>query len=317
MPILDSSNMEHHIDGTGYGFSATRIADLGASEYTLVGIATDASGSVADFRGEIEACVQQIVKACRRSPRTDNLLLRLVTFDDRVQEVHGFRPLSECNPDDYHGSVVIGGTTALFDAATNVVESVRGTIYVRSRGQIVELVLTDLGSQVVASTRVAGTCLEHATRLFSGVAVQSLLGATWVTLFPEPGKAHPLPVPELDPYRIQDARFDGGVLMVVGARRTDGRYDRLVLRFDPACASYDIRTVEDITPTSLDFVVLDSGVLVFLDEHERLEVASSAKGSPQVKILQDPMLGSDMTLVRLGGRVGFVRGERIYSMGMK
>lgn len=124
MPILSCDDMTRHADGTGYGFSAKRIDSLGASEYTLVAVATDVSGSVTPFRAEIEACLKQIVRACRRSPRADNLLLRIVTFDTRVQEVHGFRPLSECNPDDYDGAIQIGGSTALFDAATNAIESV-------------------------------------------------------------------------------------------------------------------------------------------------------------------------------------------------
>lgn len=125
MPILNSQNMDAHgADGSGYGFSATRVEDLGASEYTLVGIATDVSGSVTGFRKEIEACVKTVVKACRHSPRADNLMLRLVTFEMRLRELHGFKPLSNCNPDDYDGAIIIGGTTALFDAAVNVVESV-------------------------------------------------------------------------------------------------------------------------------------------------------------------------------------------------
>ena len=45
--------------GSGrYGFSATRIADLGAAEYTLVAIAADASGSVSALRRRIERCMR-------------------------------------------------------------------------------------------------------------------------------------------------------------------------------------------------------------------------------------------------------------------
>lgn len=125
MPVLNSQNMTtHKIDGTGYGFSAKRIDDLGASEYTLVGIATDASGSVSGFQHQMDDCLKAIVLACRRSPRADNLMLRLTTFDTRISEVHGFKPLSECNPDDYDKTVIPGSATALYDAAVNMVESV-------------------------------------------------------------------------------------------------------------------------------------------------------------------------------------------------
>jgi len=125
MPVLNSKNMDTHgADGTGYGFSAAKVEDLGASEYTLVGITADVSGSVHPFRDEIEACVKEVVRACVHSPRADNLMLRLVAFDNGIHEIHGFKPLTQCQPDDYNGVLMIGGTTALFDAAVNVTESV-------------------------------------------------------------------------------------------------------------------------------------------------------------------------------------------------
>lgn len=112
------------LGGTHFGFSATRIEDLGASEYTLVGITVDVSGSVALFRSEIEKCVKEVVRSCADSPRADNLMLRLTTFDDDVEEKHGFRLLSECDVSKYDGSVVIGGMTALCDASYDMIGSV-------------------------------------------------------------------------------------------------------------------------------------------------------------------------------------------------
>ena len=114
------------VTGSTYGYSGTRFGDLGASEYTLVAIAADQSGSVHAFRTEIEACLKSIVVACRSSPRADHLMLRLSTFDDHVHEVHGFKPLPTCAPDAYDGCVRAGGCTALHDAAHNAVASVVG-----------------------------------------------------------------------------------------------------------------------------------------------------------------------------------------------
>jgi hypothetical protein len=111
------------VNGSHYGFSAARIDDLGAAEYTLVGIAADTSGSVASFLGDIERCVRDAVVACRRSPRCDNLMLRVTAFDSSVDELHGFKPLGECSPDAYQGRLRSGGSTALYDAAHNAIES--------------------------------------------------------------------------------------------------------------------------------------------------------------------------------------------------
>lgn len=120
MPLFIDANMENHaIGGTGFGFSAKRVGDLGATEYTLVTLAADATGSVSGWERKIEDCIKAVVKACRKSPRADNLLLRVVTFNTTigVLEVHGFKPLQDCDPDKYTGAVRPGGCTNLYDAA--------------------------------------------------------------------------------------------------------------------------------------------------------------------------------------------------------
>ena len=122
MPLLNNGGLEQAALPTNpYGYSATRLDDLGASEYTLVTVACDASGSVSAFRAEMEHALQSIVQACRLSPRADNLMLRLVTFDNALNEVHGFKLLEQCNVGDYKNVLHAGGSTALYDAAENAV----------------------------------------------------------------------------------------------------------------------------------------------------------------------------------------------------
>ena len=66
MPIL-TDNQTHSVAGSSYGFSGKRIEALGASEYTLVVLAADTSGSVSQFIPDIEKCIQQVVPAIQRS----------------------------------------------------------------------------------------------------------------------------------------------------------------------------------------------------------------------------------------------------------
>jgi hypothetical protein len=121
-PLLE----QRRIAGSSYGFSATRIRDLGAAEYTLVAIAADKSGSVAAYATEIERTIGQIVASAQLSPRADNLLLRVCTFDHELTEVHGFAPLCACSRRDYRGTIAHGGTTALYDASHNAIAAVAG-----------------------------------------------------------------------------------------------------------------------------------------------------------------------------------------------
>jgi len=123
MPRLND-DLEQHQSPTGhFGFSAAKIDDLGASEYTLVTVLIDESGSTSGFRTDMENCLKEIVRACKYSPRADNLLLRFCVFDDKFKEHHGFKPLDKINPDDYNGILNSGGSTALYDASKAVIEA--------------------------------------------------------------------------------------------------------------------------------------------------------------------------------------------------
>jgi len=126
MSILDNIDLEQFgVAGSNFKFSGERIQNLGATEYTLVTILCDISGSVASYSQDLEKSLGEIVLACRKSPRADNIMLRLVTFNSDVEESHGYKLLQNCNPDDYKGLLKCGGGTALFDAAHDAVSAVK------------------------------------------------------------------------------------------------------------------------------------------------------------------------------------------------
>lgn len=190
-----------------------------------------------------------------------------------------------------------------------------GRVYLKGRDKVFGLLLTDAGNKVVASSRLAVNVLERATQLYPGVVVQNLLGSMHVAVFPRSGETRQIRVQELDEYQIVDARFDRGVLMVVGNK--NGVYDRLVFRFGEDYKHYDLRIVGDITPSGLNFVVLDSGVVVCLNEDDALEVFRSDTTSASVQYVEDPVLGGDMTLARKNGQLVFYRENKLYRMSMK
>ena len=60
----------------------------------------------------------------QKSPRADNLLIRLVKFANNTEEVHGWKMLTQLSESDYEGILASGGMTALCDAAVDITESV-------------------------------------------------------------------------------------------------------------------------------------------------------------------------------------------------
>lgn len=107
-----------------FGYSGQGIDTLEtASELTLATIIIDDSSSICFFKKELEAANKEIIKALRSSPRADNLMVREVKFSSSMEEVHGYKVLSECNETDYDKILGKGGMTCLFDACINAIEA--------------------------------------------------------------------------------------------------------------------------------------------------------------------------------------------------
>ena len=126
MPKLIDPNMEVATIGglQQFKFSGVRTEHLGATEYTLVTIATDSTGSVSGFEADLRKAEITAVEACKKSPRANNLLLRVLRFSTSfpggIEEVHGFKPLSEIDTAGYPPITPQGGTP-LYDAVYSAV----------------------------------------------------------------------------------------------------------------------------------------------------------------------------------------------------
>lgn len=119
MPRLMSTDEVQILSIPGPGniqFSATRPEKLGAAEYTLVTIVCDVTGSVHSFADLLLDMIKTSVNSCKKSPRAENILVRVILFNTRVDEVHGFIKLDSIDVDNYD-QLRPTGQTALYDAA--------------------------------------------------------------------------------------------------------------------------------------------------------------------------------------------------------
>ena len=118
-PMGDEETMSVPGPGT-FTFSAKKIEKLGASEYTLVTIVLDISGSVQGFAKQLRECVINTVNACRKNQRAEFLVVRFLTFNHEITEVHGFRELMDIDDAEYD-ELHPDGFTALFDATYDAI----------------------------------------------------------------------------------------------------------------------------------------------------------------------------------------------------
>lgn len=121
----DLTNMQQMQTASSFHFSAVGLDALGATEYTLATVVVDISGSVSGWERNLESCLKAIVKSCKKSPRSDNLMLRVTKFNDNVVEVHAFKELNTIKDGDYDNSLNPSGGTALCDAVLEAVEATK------------------------------------------------------------------------------------------------------------------------------------------------------------------------------------------------
>jgi uncharacterized protein YegL len=121
MKLFDDNTTQGTVNG--FGFSAVRPETLGSTEYTLVTLVVDKTGSVTSFADALFQVKKTVVEACRKSPRADYLLLRVVEFNQRIDEIHGFKPLADIDASAYV-TPSCGGMTALNDATFAAVSAI-------------------------------------------------------------------------------------------------------------------------------------------------------------------------------------------------
>lgn len=126
MGRLDGDMANFTIGRGGFAFTGARFDKLAgtATDFTLVTIAVDVSTSVGPYKSDLISMLKTSVEACKKNPRSENILVRVILFSDRfdkgTSEMHGFKPLADINADDYN-SIKTGGMTPLNDAGFSAV----------------------------------------------------------------------------------------------------------------------------------------------------------------------------------------------------
>lgn len=187
--------------------------------------------------------------------------------------------------------------------------------YIRTSSNILELIFRENPSSILVTYHPVASVLEHATGLYDGVAIQNIMGSSFVSIFTASRRGMQIRIPELDTFKIVDAKFSGGVLMTVVTK--GGKYHRQIFRINEEDKTYDYRIVDNISPIGLNFITLSNGICLTVTEEEKLEAFSVKKGSVGVKVIDDKAIGSDMKLLVVHGKAGFEKNNKIFSISLK
>lgn len=190
-----------------------------------------------------------------------------------------------------------------------------GRILFKHGTRLNELTFVEMGKTVHARPHLVANVMEQATKLYDGVVIQNVLGAFSASFFPSFGKHFRIQCPEFQGYQVIDAKYRNKVLIVIAHQQ--GEYTKFILKFDDKFTSYSVRKVEKITYSGINFIVLDNGIVVHINEEEELEIFSNKKDSADVRVIDSDTITGDMKLFQDGMKVMFAKGEKLYSLKMK
>ncbi len=231
---------------------------------------------------------------------------------------HNDKPLIfGINKDGELGCVnMLAGTSTPTHQNAQQIMTYDSRVYTKNKDKVMQLSVTGPDDNPTVGGRIVANVVEKASKLYHGVCIQNMLGSVWVNVLTVPDKSYQVRLDVLDDYRIVDARMEGQVLMVIGAK--GGKYDRFIFRFDDTYSAFQMRMIEDVQDIALNFVTLGTGVCVHLTEEEHLEVfASKYRADFAIKTIEDDELSGDMALFRRPAALMFHRGHEVYSMRMK
>ncbi len=124
--MSDELNFDMFNTPNQFQYSAIEVSNLQAVEYTLVNLLVDQTGSVDGFKSELETCMKTVVEACKKHPRSQNVLMRTAVFNamysgSNIKELNGFNIVNNIDTSNYVLSP--GGYTPLYDATLDSIET--------------------------------------------------------------------------------------------------------------------------------------------------------------------------------------------------
>lgn len=189
-----------------------------------------------------------------------------------------------------------------------------GQFYIKQHENIFAIDLIELPNNFLLSLRPVANVMMNATRMFEGLAIQNLLGANYASIPGAGNVCHQVRLPALDSARIVDAKLYRNVLVVVVADK--GRYDKLIFRFSRDFAAHDVRRLPDVATTGIEFTVLDTGVVLHLNDDNNLEVFSNSQHSAKLSVLEDQALKENLKLFHTGAQALMAKRRNLYKFGL-
>lgn len=179
------------------------------------------------------------------------------------------------------------------------------TVYFRYGDKLMYLEVLEVGRALISSKLVC-TVMPHSTQLFSGCAIQNILGKHFITILDKPGVNQQFEAVELQNAKVIDAKYENGVLVVSAIVKNTQKH--FIFR-NRAC-----RIVE--TSDVINFTTLANGICIY-QNNDKLEIFSNNPSSSAISTVEDAFLQQDFALASNGTQALAIVGSEIVKISLK
>lgn len=197
-------------------------------------------------------------------------------------------------------------------AQSNEMFARNNAFYTISRGKLIENSFTAFGNKMVHRVKEVENLSVISSKMYNGCVIQDLLGKMYLTFPYKLGSCFSKHIPQLDGYRIVDAKAEKNIVLVVGEKK--GKFDRIIIIFNKSFDICDIRKTENIAYDTINFTVMDNGLCILLASDTELELFATAS---QAETLSDPPFDATMRLFSTSDGIFFINGNSFHQLKRK
>lgn len=192
-----------------------------------------------------------------------------------------------------------------------------GRLIVINHNQAIEVSLIDHTTGVFVRMKTVGQIMDlpNATTVYPGCVIQNMLGSWRVSTFPIEGRCVSTRLTDLEGGSIMDAKYERGVLMVIGHKK--GIYSRYLYFEDSENALRLVNTEANVTNDAMNWTVNGRQTMTMIQDDGRLLALRTSTMTPKSIEFDDPAITADMILSAEGNQTHFYRGNELYSLAVK
>jgi len=159
--------------------------------------------------------------------------------------------------------------------------------------------------------KIVCNIFRPASKLYSGVVIQNILGKCWVAIPYERGKCFNGPIPNLNNQRIIDAKFEHHILIIITEKANN--YYRYIISFNENFSEYSVRKENNKDDLTANFTCLANGICVHISNDDYIEVF---KDNKKIKKIFTPPITTNMLLLNDSDTVLSMNNKDIYRLKM-